>query len=316
MAKNEFGDEIENLNEFGDPIETVAVAEPLGEPLPPEEAFERAGKVWDAAIDNDVPTFVAEKWWYDAVITSSDPDDFAAPVPDNRTGFSENFRREWTGKGLITKPPIVGGLLGLTVNLDEIAGANRLLDPEFNYDAFNRRQDLSAVMGGGQGRARISLKVDRAIIAQAIKDFEFQQRGKTFGGKVAVGVSRLPTWMAEFAATGGLATLGDDVAQKAGEKLLGKYVKTIVGKAAIKTSKLAVGAVIRTSTGLLPRVGEKATARQALISIGVAGEENWATSLAKAWGEVAIESFTEQTGGAISKGLSKGLAKLPFGGRF
>ena len=77
-----------------------------------------------------------------------------------------------------------------------------------------------------------------------------------------------------------------------------------------------MGAVVRTSTGLLPRVGEKATARQVLIDLGLAGEESWATSLAKAWGDVAIESLTEETGGIITRGLSIGLAKLPFGGKF
>lgn len=317
MPKNEFGDEIE-VNEFGDPIEaTVAVAEPAptGEPLPQEVAFDRAGKVWDASIENNVPLQVAQEWFYDAELAASDPDSFAEPVPDNRTGFSENFIREWTGKGLVTKPPIAGGILGMIVQGDIIAGANRLLDTEFNYDAFNRRGEMGAIMGGGQ-HAPISKAIDRAVVAQAIKDFEFESKGKTFGGKVATGVSRLPTWMLEFAATGGLASLGDDVAQKAGQKLLGKYAKTVAGKAAIRTSGLAVGAVVRTSTGLLPRVGEKAAARQALIEIGVAGEEGWATSLAKAWGEVAIESFSEQLGGAISKGLSAGLAKLPFGGKF
>lgn len=323
MAKNEFGDEIEvQTNEFGDPIEgTVSVIDPplAKEPLPPEEAFDRAGKVWDAALDEEVPFNVAQEWFFDPFITASDPDDFAAAVPDNRTGFSENFKREWTGDKAFTKIPIAGGIVGLALNAETIQAANRLLDSQFDYDAMNRRarevHAVGMVFGGGPFFPK-TLDIDRKRIAQAIKDFEFEQQGVTFGGRVARGISQLPTWMIEFAATGGLATLGDDVAQKAGEKLLRKYAKTLAGKAAIKTSKLAVGAVIRTSTGLLPRVGEKATARQALIAIGVAGEENWATSLAKAWGEVAIESFTEQTGGAISRGLTAGLAKLPFGGKF
>ncbi len=323
MAKNEFGDEIEvQTNEFGDPIEgAVSVIEPplAKEPLPPEVAFDRAGKVWDAALDEEVPLNIAQEWFFDPFITASDPDDFAAAVPDNRTGFSENFKREWTGGKGFTKIPIAGGIIGLARNAETIQAANRLVDAEFNYDEMNRRAREVHAVGmafGGGPFFPITLDGDQTRIAQAIKDFEFEQRGVTFGGRVARGISQLPTWMLEFAATGGLATLGDDVAQKAGEKLLRKYAKTVAGKAAIKTSKLAVGAVIRTSTGLLPRVGEKATARQALIAIGVAGKESWATSLAKAWGEVAIESFTEQTGGAISRGLSKGLAKLPFGGRF
>ncbi|KKK90715.1 hypothetical protein LCGC14_2720220, partial [marine sediment metagenome] len=294
---------------------TAVLPKPSGGPLSPEKASERAGRVWDAADANDVPLEVADRWWYDVELVASDPSSFAKPFPDNRSGFSENFIREWTGKGLITKPPIAGGALGMIVDGSTIAASNRLVDSEFNYDAFNRRGEMGAIMGGGK-HAPISRAIDQALIAQAIKDFEFQQRGKTFGGKVAAGFSQLPTWMLEFAATGGLASLGDDVVQRLGEKMLRRYATTAAGKAAIATAKLTTGAVIRTSTGLLPRVGEKATARQALIELGLQGEESWATSFAKAWGETVIESFTEQTGGVITKGLKAGFLKLPFGKKF
>lgn len=306
MAKNQFGDEIEEVqrNAFGDPIEGVVPVATMAEPVPPEMAFDRAGKVWDAALENDVPVDVAQEWFYDATITASDPSNVGPiqPVPDNRTGFSENFKREWTFEKAITKLPIIGGVIGISQNIVLKRQANRLLDSEFDYDELNRH-----------GQTFISRETDRLNVAKAIKDFEFQGRGKTFRGKVAVGISQLPTWMIEFAATGGLASLGDDAAQKAGEKLLGKYAKSLTGKTAIATGKLVKGAVVRTSTGLLARVGEKATARQALIDIGVAGEENWATSLAKAWGDVAIESFSEETGKVFSL---KALSALPFAGKF
>lgn len=321
MAKNQFGDEIIEVprNAFGDPIEGAVPTATLEQPLPPEEASGRAGKVWDAALENDVPLGIAQEWFYDATLAASDPSSLAEPIPDNRTGFSENFIREWTGEKAVTKLPIAGGIIGLARNAETIQAANRLLDSEFSYDEMNRRarsvHAVGMVFGGGPF-IPTTLDRDRKRIAQAIKDFEFEARGKTFRGKIATGVSRLPTWMIEFAATGGLASLGDDVAQKIGEKLLRQHAKTLAGRASIKTAKLVTGAVIRTSTGLLPRVGEKATARQVLIEIGVAGEESWATSLAKAWGDVAIESLTEQTGGIITKGLSTGLAKLPFSNRF
>ncbi len=325
MAKNVFGDETQDaqVNAFGDPVEVgVAVAvlpEPAKEPLSEDVSFDRAGKVWDAAIENDVPLQVAQEWFYDAVVISSDPSSFAEPIPDNRTGFSENFKREWTGVKGITKVPIVGGTIGTEINKATMWAANRLRDEEFDYDAYNFRQKILEVQTSSgirslQGVDRsVSKEGDQKLIAQAYKDFEFQLRGKTFGGKVAVGISQLPTWMIEFAATGGLASLGDDVARVAGEKLLRGYAKTAAGKFAIGTGKLATGAVIRTSTGLLPRVTEKATARQALIDIGLAGEESWATSLAKAWGDVAIESFSEETGKVFSLSV---LRKLPFGGKF
>ncbi len=320
MAKNIFGDEIEDsqVNAFGDPIESsVAVLpEPIREPLSPEDAFERAGKVWDESIEDGVPLAVADQYFYDP-ITRTDPSDFAQALPDNRTGFSENFIREWTGVRGITKLPIAGGIIGLAANAELIQAANRIVDPGFDYDAMNARSEVARVVAIPVGpRITRSREADQQRIIQAIKDFEFQSRGKTFGGKVAAGISQLPTWMIEFAVTGGLASLGDDAVQKIGETLIRKHAKTVAGRAAIKAAKLATGAVIRTSTGLLPRVGEKATARQALIDIGLAGEENWATSLAKAWGDVAIESFSEETGGLITKGLGFGLAKLPFAKKF
>jgi hypothetical protein len=238
-------------------------------------------------------------------------------VPDDRVGLKEALKQEFGTEKVFTKIPIVGGIVGLGQNAATIEASKRLLTPNFDYDKFNRiSKETHAIGMTFAPFFPTTGESDKKKVANAIKNFEFEQRGKTFAGKVASGVSQLPTWMIEFAATGGLASLGDDVAQKAGQKLLGKYVNTAAGKVALKTAGLTAGAVVRTSIGLLPRVGEKATARQALISIGVAGEEGWATSLAKAWGDVAIESFSEETGGLITKGLSKGLSKLPFGGKF
>lgn len=322
MAKNIFGDEVEDMqvNAFGDPVESslAVLPQPIEGPLPPDDAFERAGKVWDESIEDGVPLAVADQYFYPIdPITLTDPSDFAQALPDNRTGFSENFKREWTGARGITKLPIAGGIIGLGQNAVLIQAANRVVDSEFDYDAMNVRMEATHAVGMTFAPFHAeSREKDQQRIIQAIKDFEFQSRGKTFTGKVAAGISQLPTWMIEFAATGGLASLGDDAVQKIGETLIRKHAKTLAGRAAIKTAKLATGAVIRTSTGLLPRVGEKATARQALIEVGLAGEENWATSLAKAWGDVAIESFSEETGGLLTRGLGFGLSKLPFAKKF
>ncbi len=292
-------------------------------PIPEEVAFERAGKVWDAAIEFDVPTQVADQYFYDPSVPV-DPDDFTAPIPDNRVGFSEEFIDQWTTKG-ITKIPVIGGVFGIGQAAETILAANRLVDPSFNYDTLNERRSMSARRAGGIfGSASPNIPVvsfvsrdsDRRVIAEAFKRFEREQRGLTFGGKVARGISQLPTWMVEFAATGGLAALGDDAARIAGEKLLRNYAKTTAGKVAIKSAGLVTGAVTRTSTGLLPRVGEKAVNRQALVELGVAQEEGWATSLSKAWGDTVIESFSEETGRFITKGIAGLAGKLPFGNKF
>ena len=300
------------------------------EPVDADIAYERAGKVWDTAVEDDIPLEVANKYFYKTTDTppSIKHDFLTERFPDNRVGFSEEFKRQWTGKNAVTKIPIAGGVIGALESADLIWAANRLADPKFDYDAYNRKEDsFTYSVGSGplqQFRTRRSIagtsansrKSDRLRIANAIKDFEREQRGLTFGGKVARGISVMPTWMIEFAGTGGLSSLGDDVARKAGERLLRKHVKTIAGKTAIKTARLATGAVVRTSTGLLPRVGEKAVNRQAMIDIGVAKEEGWATSLAKAWGDTVIESFSEETGGVLTKGAAGLVGKLPFGAKF
>jgi ParB-like chromosome segregation protein Spo0J len=316
----------EGAVEVFDPAAEGAV-EVIDAPPPPattEEVTERASMVYDTAVEDEISLEQADMYFYPSA--AADPTDPFPPTPppDNRIGFSEEFKNQWTGKNLITKIPITGGIVGAIESVKIIVIANRATDPNFDYDHFNRFRDEMA-----RGRATGLFGIDRSgppsaanresdlkFIAGVIKDFEKQQRGRTFGGKVAAGVSQLPTWMVEFMATGGLASLGDDVAKKAGEKLLRKYVKTAAGKAVLKTSRLATGAVVRTSTGLLPRVGEKAVNRQELISLGIAEEEGWATSLAKAWGDVAIESFSEETGGVLTKGAGKLLSKLPFGQRF
>jgi hypothetical protein len=304
----------------------VEVTDAPPPPTTTEEATERAGKVYDTAVEEEVPLQVADKYFYS---TANNPlsirhADFTEPVPDNRIGFSEEFKRQWELGNAITKVPITGGVIGAIESASIVNVANRLADPSFEYDRLNRYNDEvnrkrpSGLLGIERSRkpSAASRESDQKFIATLIKDFERRQRGLTFGGKVAAGISQLPTWMVEFAATGGLASLGDDAARKVGEKLIRKHIETLAGKAAIKTAGLVTGAVVRTSTGLLPRVGEKAISRQSQIAIGVAEQEGWATSLAKAWGDTVIESFSEKTGDALTKAGGKLLSKLPFGRRF
>ena len=292
-----------------------------------KDVSDRAGMVYDTAIEDNISINQADKYFYSTASTqkSIEHDFYKDPPPDNRTGFSEEWISQWTGVNLATKVPIVGGVIGGLESLDLIWAANRLSDPKFDYDKYNRKEDAYATsVGVGpiqmsrtrkqlRGPSSRSRESDKAQVIAAVKD---ATKERTFGGKVAQGVSALPTWMIEFAATGGLASLGDDAAKKAGEKILRKYTKTLAGKAAIKSGRLVTGAVVRTSTGLLPRVGEKAVARQAMIEIGISKNEGWATSLAKAWGDVAIESFSEETGGLLTRGAGRLLDKLPFGKRY
>ncbi|KKN77567.1 hypothetical protein LCGC14_0358420 [marine sediment metagenome] len=72
MAKTLFGDDTETTA-FGDAVETPnAAQEP--QPLEPQDAFDRAGKVWDTSIDLEVPLGeVKENWDIFTVPKAVDP---------------------------------------------------------------------------------------------------------------------------------------------------------------------------------------------------------------------------------------------------
>jgi hypothetical protein len=149
---------------------------------------------------------------------------------------------------------------------------------------------------------------DEKLVAEYIK---YISQDKDFGAKLGSGVIALPKWMVEFAVTGGLASMGDDAAVKAGEKLLKSYAKTKVGALAIKTASWSSGAVTR-SFGLSSKV-TAGFAQQDLDEIlGLKEETGWATKLARSWGDVVIESASESFAG--KGGMSEAILQgLPFG---
>ncbi len=140
-------------------------------------------------------------------------------------------------------------------------------------------------------------------------------RGKTFGGKVAAGISVLPTWMLEFAMTGGLANIGKESTKQGMILLLNKYAKTKTGQVALRAAGWVGGAITRTTVGLPSRVQEKAFERQLQATIGLIEQEGWATSFAKAWGDVVIESASEESGEFITKIGGKALRATGFGSK-
>lgn len=221
-------------------------------------------------------------------------------VPDTpATGFLETIKEEFTGEELARKIPVVGGVVGI-VGAVKVSRAADRINSNFKY-----------------GGTKFGREEDEKLIADEI---ERQTQELTFGGKVAKGISALPTFMIEFALSGGLAAMGSKAAKKAGTKLIGKYAASKAGKAALATAGITAGGLVRASTLLTPRVGEKAAERQMLANIELKDPETWATSLAKAWGDTVIEAASEETGGLITKGLGKAastlISKLPKGQQF
>ncbi|GEM_PF-2331664 len=161
------------------------------------------------------------------------------------------------------------------------------------------------------------------IYADQEKDLErvsryidYVTKDRTFMGKVAQGASVLPTWMLEFAMSGGMAKVGSTATKATMLKLLQKHATTKAGQAALRAAGWTGGAITRASIGLAPRVAEKTATRQLEAEAGFRQPENWATSFAKAWGDTVIESASEEAGGAITKGLGAVAGKLPFGSKF
>lgn len=167
---------------------------------------------------------------------------------------------------------------------------------------------------------------------------EEQIRGKTLGGKIIAGSMQLPTFMMEFIATGGLASIGKAGVKKGLRLLTKKQIKSRTLNILTKTAEASASAATRTLTPalkagkigkipvLLPnpfiaRIAGNFSERQ--LKSGLIVTEKGAgffkesrdtpvSSFYKSVGDVLIENFSEVTGGAIQAGLAKtGRAILP-----
>lgn len=147
---------------------------------------------------------------------------------------------------------------------------------------------------------------------------EESYRGFTYGAQVYRGVSQLPGYMIEFAATGGLASIGKKAAIKGIEKVLQKTVEKGAAGVAVKTAGIAVGATFRAPAmynHYIPKYGERQIlANVALTDKGIKlyedARETPFTSFLKAYGDTVIEVFSEETGGVLLKPLGGAIGKL------
>lgn len=248
--------------------------------------------------------------------------DYNFAVENNETiSFVDTIKKEWaTSSGLRRKIPFAGGLYGFFENVDLIDIAKRLQanDYEWRYGAasaeaqFELPEDKFIELYGNKEKWIEGTKqADKKVISDYYKYISSE---KTVMAKITEGVSVMPTWCLEFAATGGLASLGDEAAMKAGEKILGEYAKSTAGKLALKAVGWS-GAAIARSGGLGSQVLDKMSQRQVDIILGLRQEEGWAMSALVAWGDTVIEAGSEASGEAITKGGGFLLGKLPFGSK-
>ena len=238
-------------------------------------------------------------------------------VPDDRIGFAEQLGREFeTPAKAAGKIPILGGAIGAAENL-QILDAGQRLSSGFDYKKPVRPAELRAGPVGSVPARFSTKKKDEKLIGDfLIRGAEEEERGFTFGGRVAQGLVVLPTWMLEFALTGGLEAMGNAAAKTAGKRLLKNYAKTKAGELALKTAGWSAGAITRASVGLSPRIAEKVLERQVGVQLLGQEEEGWATSFAKAWGDVTIEAASETAGAAITGIPIKIANKTKLGRKF
>lgn len=255
------------------------------------------------------------------------PEQLESKPEANQIEFKEAFAREFTGTEALKKIPIIGAGLGMAENVVLADAAKRLKNPDFDYETFNiakHREHNQPEFMPGVGyvpKAGKSHVFSKEQDAKRVDDFlsklaEEQERGFSFGGRVAQGLAIMPTWMAEFALTGGLASVGSKATKEVVFGIIKNQVRTKAGRLALKTAGWTGGAITRASLGLTVRIGEDATRRQLEGEVGIRDKEGWATSIVKAWGGQVIEAASEEAGGAITKGLGKLVPKKLLSNKF
>jgi len=201
-------------------------------------------------------------------------------------GVIESFKREGAIGALKRAPfsPYRGA-----EEAGYLQAQKRLKEGKYPYEP---RYEMTPMGGYTMVRPRRSLEQDKAFVSQYEKRKEEEQRrGFTIPAHIAQGVAELPSWMAEIYATGGIAT---------GFK---KALPRIATRAAV-------------ATGLMPHRFNETYGKSRIDR----PKEKPSVSMAKAYGSVYIENFSELTGEFLVKGAKRLLApvwkKLPFGKKF
>jgi hypothetical protein len=259
-----------------------------------QNVLERANRDFDFAVENNLPL-----------------------------DFFDALKREWaTQSGFVRKIPFFGGFAGFAENRKTAAAAERISKKWDYATPIGFKDEVSERMSGRMAKGDIeydpyvgSIYADKESDEKIVSAYlKYISTDKTVMNKIATGASALPTWAVEFWVTGGLASLGDDAARKAGEKILGAYAKTTAGKMAMWSAQISAGGVTR-SAGLGHQVLEKMSQRQLDAVLGLREEEGWAMSALVAWGDTVIEAASESAGEGLTTAGGVVLGKLPFGSK-
>ena len=270
------------------PVETLGVELPTTT-IEPDEGVKRAIQI---AEQQGEDPFISKMSDTPSFAPSTKEKQYQAEHPGPIT-FFEQLGREWTTNKAAHKIPFIGGI----AHANELISLKNMLDRLTNYseDDYARLMETEKRAGedrgigfapevGGSGVEWSKYNADELLkfgeekrkadlkeVGEFIKfAAESQERGMTFGAKVAGGLSIMPSWIAEFMMTGGLYKFGDTAVRKAGMKLLSNHIKSQVGKKigkeVIRIGGWAAGSTVRTA-GLFPRIMEEYMIRQTPTSI-------------------------------------------------
>jgi len=200
------------------------------------------------------------------------------------------------------KIPIIGPAIE-GYDLLQIRGAvARIQDPSYDWKMAARERSGEMVMRDGSPEF-ITFTPEEVHAADVgmVTDYiskvvERQERGYTIPGQVGRGLSALPGWMIEFAATSGLYRAAATPVKRA-------LRVAIKNRIASGITAWAVGSAARTA-GMPQRIFS-ATMQRSLRD----PDEGWATAIAKGMGSTYIEAASEAAGGKI-------LRSLPFAGKY
>jgi len=145
------------------------------------------------------------------------------PGPD-AAGFWESLGRQYETptKAIQTTVPVVSEMLSMMESAPAREALSRLSNDKWDYNQWVVRPHAGSRMTGYEPfpGLKATREGDQRRVTEwfekKAEEIERQERGLTFGGQVAQGISVLPKYMAEFAITGGFANLG----QKAGQRMV------------------------------------------------------------------------------------------------
>ena len=235
-------------------------------------------------------------------VTITEEDEWETIPAAKPIGFGEAATQDIQYKVPFVGPVIEG------FDLANIALTHgRLKDPTTDWEAEAASRQRQAFMqttafGMPMGReVKITGEQARAADMEMLTNYiekvvERQERGYTIPGQVGRGLSALPGWMIEFAATGGLYRTAATPIKRA-------LRVAIKNRIASGITAWAVGSAARTA-GMPQRIFS-ATMQRSLRD----PDEGWATAIAKGMGSTYIEAASEAAGGKI-------LRSLPFAGKY